>query len=207
MSIALGTGSAGLIGSETCARLHAEGMEIVGLDNDMRARFFGPGASTSGTRLNLESRLKNYTHADIAIRDVAALNEIFRRYGAAIAVVVHTAAWAITSGGLAMCGNSSATFPLGATATGSGRSFRRFTTPAPDGDIKTVNSGVGRVRSERELAIRVVASQQPRSSTRRSDCSVTVCPQFLASGLPGGFIRVGIMAVMFSSPDFQALQN
>lgn len=92
MSIALVTGSAGLIGSETCARLHAEGMEIVGLDNDMRARFFGPGASTSGTRLSLESRLKNYTHADIDIRDDAALDEIFRRYGAAIAVVVHTAA-------------------------------------------------------------------------------------------------------------------
>lgn len=31
MSVALVTGSAGLIGSETCLRLHAEGMEIVGV--------------------------------------------------------------------------------------------------------------------------------------------------------------------------------
>ena len=37
MSVALVTGSAGLIGSETCLRLHAEGLEIVGVDNDMRA--------------------------------------------------------------------------------------------------------------------------------------------------------------------------
>ncbi len=41
MSIAIVTGSAGLIGSETCKRFHAEGFDVVGIDNDMRARFFG----------------------------------------------------------------------------------------------------------------------------------------------------------------------
>jgi len=50
MSIALVTGSAGLIGSETSKRFHAEGYDIVGVDNDMRAKFFGAEASTALTR-------------------------------------------------------------------------------------------------------------------------------------------------------------
>ena len=41
MTVAVITGSAGLIGSETCKRFHAEGCDIVGVDNDMRAKFFG----------------------------------------------------------------------------------------------------------------------------------------------------------------------
>ena len=92
MSVALVTGSAGLIGSETCQRFHAGGFEIAGIDNDMRARFFGPEASTSETRQRLEASLKNYTHAAIDIRDADAVRGVFQKYGAAIRVVVHTAA-------------------------------------------------------------------------------------------------------------------
>ena len=92
MSVALVTGSAGLIGSETCRRFHREGLEIAGVDNDMRARFFGPEASTAGTRKTLESSLKNYRHAAIDIRDLDAVNVLFRSYGPAVKVVVHTAA-------------------------------------------------------------------------------------------------------------------
>ena len=50
MSIAIVTGSAGLIGSETCKKFHEENFDVVGIDNDMRARFFGAAASTAGTR-------------------------------------------------------------------------------------------------------------------------------------------------------------
>jgi CDP-paratose 2-epimerase len=92
MSIALVTGSAGLIGSETSKRFHAEGMEIVGLDNDMRAEFFGPEASTLSTRQRLESVLPRYTHQSIDIRDFEAVKKVFERYGAEIKVIVHTAA-------------------------------------------------------------------------------------------------------------------
>lgn len=42
MSVIIVTGAAGLIGSETCRRFHTEGFDVVGIDNDMRARFFGP---------------------------------------------------------------------------------------------------------------------------------------------------------------------
>ena len=86
------TGSAGLIGSETSKRFHAEGMEIVGLDNDMRAEFFGPEASTLSTRQRLESLLPRYTHQSIDIRDFEAVKKVFERYGAEIKVIVHTAA-------------------------------------------------------------------------------------------------------------------
>ncbi len=92
MSIALVTGSAGLIGSETCKKFHAEGLAIIGIDNDMRARFFGPEASTASTRKRLEEVLNNYTHAAIDIRDTDAVEKLFERYGSGIEVVVHTAA-------------------------------------------------------------------------------------------------------------------
>lgn len=50
MSLAIVTGSAGLIGSETCRRFAAAGFDVVGIDNDMRAEFFGPAATTAPTR-------------------------------------------------------------------------------------------------------------------------------------------------------------
>jgi CDP-paratose 2-epimerase len=68
MKIALITGSCGLVGSETCKRLHAEGMAIVGVDNDMRRYFFGDEASTEKTRQELR-KLQIYVHEDLDIRD------------------------------------------------------------------------------------------------------------------------------------------
>ena len=92
MSIALVTGSAGLIGSETCQRFHAEGFDITGVDNDMRARFFGPEASTASTRSKLEKSLKNYRHESVDIRDNDKVNALFAKLGRAVKAVVHTAA-------------------------------------------------------------------------------------------------------------------
>src|SRR5262245_5936981 len=92
MSIALVTGSAGLIGSEASRGFHAEGFDIVGLDNDMRARFFGPEASTSRTRDRLLATLKNYRHQDLDIRDQAGLDALFQRLGKDVKVIIHAAA-------------------------------------------------------------------------------------------------------------------
>jgi CDP-paratose 2-epimerase len=92
MAVALVTGSAGLIGSEACKRLHAEGLDIIGVDNDMRAHFFGPTASTSKSRARLEATLGRYLHNAIDIRDAQAVAGLFQRYGKAISLVVHTAA-------------------------------------------------------------------------------------------------------------------
>jgi CDP-paratose 2-epimerase len=92
MSIAIVTGSAGLIGSEACQRFHSEGLDVIGIDNDMRARFFGPEASTTGTRERLQASLKRYRHEDVDIRDVEAIDRIFRHLGSQVKVVIHTAA-------------------------------------------------------------------------------------------------------------------
>jgi CDP-paratose 2-epimerase len=92
MSVAIVTGSAGLIGSGTCQKFHAEGFDIIGIDNDMRAVFFGADASTAATRQRLEATLKNYRHQNIDIRDRDAIEGLFRRLGSAVKVVIHTAA-------------------------------------------------------------------------------------------------------------------
>jgi len=92
MSIALVTGSAGLIGSETARWFHGQGFEVVGIDNDMRSVFFGQQASTTPTRQSLEKNLAHYQHQSIDIRDGEAVSGVFSRFGSNIKVVVHTAA-------------------------------------------------------------------------------------------------------------------
>jgi CDP-paratose 2-epimerase len=92
MAVALITGSAGLIGAEAARFFADKGLEIVGIDNDMRRDFFGEEASTAWSRRRLETELKGYRHYDIDIRDQSALTEIFTKYRAALTVVIHTAA-------------------------------------------------------------------------------------------------------------------
>lgn len=92
MKTALITGSCGLIGSETCKRLHTEGYRVIGVDNNMRSYFFGENASTEGTRAKHEASLPNYVHAAVDIRDWAAVERLFSEHSKDIAVVVHTAA-------------------------------------------------------------------------------------------------------------------
>ncbi len=92
MSVAIITGSAGLIGSETTKWFHEQGFDIVGIDNDMRAWFFGEQASTTPTRQKLESALKRYRHHNIDIRNADALRDLFAQHGKDIKIIVHTAA-------------------------------------------------------------------------------------------------------------------
>jgi CDP-paratose 2-epimerase len=86
------TGSAGLIGSETVRHFAREGARVVGIDNDMRARFFGAEASTAKTREQLRRDLPAYEHHDLDIRDAAKVLELFRVENGNIAAIVHTAA-------------------------------------------------------------------------------------------------------------------
>jgi CDP-paratose 2-epimerase len=92
MSIAVITGSAGLIGSEACKKFHAEGFDVIGIDNDMRARFFGADASTQKTRRLLQESLPRYQHQDLDIRDTQGIDRLFSALGKDIKVIVHTAA-------------------------------------------------------------------------------------------------------------------
>jgi CDP-paratose 2-epimerase len=92
MSVIIVTGSAGLIGAETSRFFAEQGFDVVGIDNDMRSVFFGPEASTRRNRIELERSIPRYRHYDIDIRDERAVNSLFREYGKAVSLVVHTAA-------------------------------------------------------------------------------------------------------------------
>lgn len=92
MSIALITGSSGLIGSETARFFHEKGMDIVGVDNNLRKYFFGADGSVEWNTALLKKDLKRFRHFDADIRDDKAIEGIFKEFGRAIEVVVHTAA-------------------------------------------------------------------------------------------------------------------
>ncbi len=92
MSVAIITGSAGLIGSEASEHFARKGLEVVGIDNNMRQRFFGPDASTLWQRQRLENSLQRYTHVDTDIRNDNDIDHLFERYGSDIKLVIHTAA-------------------------------------------------------------------------------------------------------------------
>jgi CDP-paratose 2-epimerase len=102
LSVAVITGSAGLVGSEAARHFAAVGLEVVGIDNDMRRTYFGEAASTTWNRQHLERDLGSaYVHEEIDVRDRVALDLVFSRYGAAIVLVIHAAAqpshdWATT---------------------------------------------------------------------------------------------------------------
>ena len=85
------TGSAGLIGSETVRRFAGDGARVIGIDNDMRAEFFGVEASTKKTRDDLIANVRGYEHHDLDIRDAAAVMALFKQRRGSIEAIVHTA--------------------------------------------------------------------------------------------------------------------
>lgn len=92
MNIAVITGSAGLIGSEAVSFFSDKFDLIIGIDNDMRAYFFGNDASTDWNKQALEQKFANYRHHNIDIRNVEDLQKIFQEYQNDIKLIVHTAA-------------------------------------------------------------------------------------------------------------------
>jgi CDP-paratose 2-epimerase len=93
VAVAIITGSAGLIGSEAVRYFAEQGLDVVGVDNDMRRRFFGDEASTRWNKERLTRDLgAGYTHENLDIRDDSAIEGLFSRYGKSIELVIHTAA-------------------------------------------------------------------------------------------------------------------
>src|SRR5271154_5499446 len=92
MSVAIITGSAGLVGSEAVSYFASLGMEIAGIDNGMRAEFFGQDASTKSVRDNLCRSIPSYRHHDLDIRDAEGISKVFAHYGNEIALIIHAAA-------------------------------------------------------------------------------------------------------------------
>src|SRR3712207_6119429 len=92
MPIAIVTGSGGLIGSETVKHFAQQGFDVIGLENDMRAQFFGPDASTSGNTAKLVDTIDNFRSLDLDIRDRDAVDKVFRDNAKDLELIVHTAA-------------------------------------------------------------------------------------------------------------------
>jgi CDP-paratose 2-epimerase len=92
MPIAIVTGSGGLIGSESVRHFVRQGLDVIGIENDMRARFFGPEASTRRVTDELLSAYPEFRSLDVDIRDVEGVANVFAEHAHGIEVIVHTAA-------------------------------------------------------------------------------------------------------------------
>ena len=92
MTICIITGSSGLIGSESVTFFSKKFDKVVGIDNNMRARFFGDDASTEWNTKYLLETITNFEHHSIDIRDMEEVQKIFSSYQNDIKLVVHTAA-------------------------------------------------------------------------------------------------------------------
>src|SRR3954451_13782311 len=93
MQVAIITGAGGLIGSEAVEHFVREGFDVVGIENDMRALFFGPESSTSHvTQRLIEAHPAEFHWENADIRDAGEIERIFCERAGQIELVVHTAA-------------------------------------------------------------------------------------------------------------------
>lgn len=82
------TGSNGLIGSAVSDLLCKSGHDVLGIDNDARAEYFGPEASTKLTGVRL---LQDHANFELCNSDVTEIEDVFKRHLRPDAVV-HCAA-------------------------------------------------------------------------------------------------------------------
>ena len=93
MPTAIVTGSGGLIGSESVRHFVETGFDVVGIENDMRARFFGPSASTAHTTERLARSFgDSFRTLEIDIRDRESIERVFADCAPSLELIVHTAA-------------------------------------------------------------------------------------------------------------------
>ncbi|MAT70186.1 MAG: NAD-dependent epimerase [Planctomycetaceae bacterium] len=84
------TGAGGLIGSEIVAHFAAEGWDVYGADNNMRADFFGPQGDTRWNLRRLLDKHPNFRCEELDIRDRAAVGRFLSEVKPTH--IVHTAA-------------------------------------------------------------------------------------------------------------------
>ncbi len=84
------TGSSGLIGSAVVEHFDGLGWEVHGIDNNMRADFFGPQGETRWNQSRLESVCRRFKHHELDIRDRRGIQDCIRQLSPD--AVVHTAA-------------------------------------------------------------------------------------------------------------------
>jgi len=87
---ALVTGSSGLIGSEVVAFLDERGWHVEGVDNNMRADFFGPEGDTTWNLERLLRETSNFRHNDLDVRDRDGMLRLVAEHRPTL--IVHAAA-------------------------------------------------------------------------------------------------------------------
>jgi CDP-paratose 2-epimerase len=92
MTLALITGSAGLVGSETAIFLINKGFEVIGIDNNERRKLFGKDGDTIRIKNRLIKFSKSYSHLDIDITNKSKLENIFKKYKNKFSFILHAAA-------------------------------------------------------------------------------------------------------------------
>ena len=92
MPTAIITGAGGLIGSEAVRHFAEAGFDVIGIENDMRSRFFGPEASTRDATKDLVERYDAFRWFETDIRDAEAVDRIFADAKPSLELIVHTAA-------------------------------------------------------------------------------------------------------------------
>jgi CDP-paratose 2-epimerase len=89
---AIVTGSGGLVGSESVRHLVEAGWDVIGIENDMRARFFGPDASTARTTEELVATYPDFRTLELDVRDAEGVERVFARNSRDLELVIHAAA-------------------------------------------------------------------------------------------------------------------
>jgi CDP-paratose 2-epimerase len=84
------TGSSGLIGSQAVRFFDAKSCDVIGIDNNLRADFFGPQGDTSAVLSALKADCKGFTHISEDIRNRALIAEILDEHR--FDVIIHAAA-------------------------------------------------------------------------------------------------------------------
>lgn len=84
------TGSSGLIGSEAVEYYDRAGHQVIGVDNNMRAEFFGSQGDTTWNLHRLKDKTKHFVHHSIDIRDRESIFNLFKT--APFDLVIHCAA-------------------------------------------------------------------------------------------------------------------
>jgi CDP-paratose 2-epimerase len=84
------TGSSGLIGSEAVTYYDANGHQVVGIDNNMRATFFGEKGDTTWNLNRLQEATQNFKHYSVDIRDRENLFDLFKNNS--FDLIIHCAA-------------------------------------------------------------------------------------------------------------------
>jgi len=92
MKTVIVTGSGGLVGGESVGFFSEKGFRVIGIENDMRAIFFGEDASVKWQMRQQIENVPGYKLYPTDIRDIDALGRIFSSYESDIELIIHAAA-------------------------------------------------------------------------------------------------------------------